>query len=181
ELAATYRDQIRAVDVVREAQRVVAITDRDQDVLGLYRQGDLVELSALYVRSGRVVEAASFSHARTEIPDDEVVATFLREHYDDGGPGSALIPDEVLLPCLPDGADGVADWLTERREAAAREKGDTTRKVTLHAPARGSKRELLDLAMENAKHAFEEKRRAAEDMEERLARIQAKLRLPALP
>ena len=181
ELAATYRDQIRAVDIVREAQRVVAVTDRDQDVLGLYRQGDLVELSALYVRSGRVVEAASFSHARTEIPDDEIVAAFLREHYNDGGPGSALIPDEVLLPCLPEGADGVAEWLTERREAAAREKGESTRKVTLHAPSRGAKRELLDLAMENAKHAFEEKRRAAEDMEERLARIQAKLRLPTLP
>jgi excinuclease ABC subunit C len=35
--------------------------------------------------------------------------------------------------------------------------------------------------MENAHHAFEEKRRAAEDMDERLARIQAKLRLPVLP
>src|SRR5260221_1207711 len=39
ELAAMYRDQIRAVDLVRQSQRVVAITDRDQDVLGLYRQG----------------------------------------------------------------------------------------------------------------------------------------------
>jgi excinuclease ABC subunit C len=181
ELAATYRDQIRAVDTVREAQRVVAVTDRDQDVLGLYRQGDLVELSVLYVRSGRVVEAASFSHARTEIPDDELVAAFLREHYAEGGAGSALIPDEVILPALPEGAEGVEEWLSDLREAAAREKGETARKVTLHAPARGVKRQLLDLAMENAKHQFEEKRRSAEDMDERLARIQAKLRLPSLP
>jgi excinuclease ABC subunit C len=181
ELAATYRDQIRAVDVVRQAQRVVAVTDRDQDVLGLYRQGDLVELSVLYVRSGRVVEAASFSHARTEIPEDELVAAFLREHYAEGGSGSALIPDEVLLPVLPEGAEGVEEWLSERRELAAREKGETARQVCLHAPARGWKRQLLELAMENAKHAFDEKRRAAEDMDERLARIQVKLRLPALP
>lgn len=181
ELAAIYRDQIRAVDLVQEAQRVVAVSDRDQDVLGLYRQGDLVELSVLYVRSGRVVEAASFSHARAEIPDDEVVAAFLREHYTGGGPGSALIPDEVLLPVLPEGADGVAEWLSDERAACARAKGETARQVTLHAPSRGAKKELLDLAMENAKHAFAEKQRAAEDMDERLARVQNKLRLPMLP
>jgi excinuclease ABC subunit C len=181
ELAATYRDQIRAVDSVREAQRVVSVSDRDEDVLGLYRQGDLVELSVLYVRSGRVVEAASFSHARTEVPDDEVVAAFFREHYGEGGPGSALIPDDVLVPVLPEGADGVAEWLTDSRAEAAKAKGETSRKVTLLAPARGPRRKLLELAMENAKHAFEEKQRAAEDMEERLARIQNKLRLPTPP
>ncbi len=181
ELAAIYRDQLRAVDVVREAQRVVSVSDRDQDVLGLYRQGDLVELSVIYVRSGRVVEAASFSHAHAEIPDDEVAAAFLREHYADGGPGSVLIPDEILLPVLPEGCDGAAEWLSERRTEAARAKGETSRKVSVLAPARGARRQLLDLAMENAKHAFEEKRRAAEDMDERLARIQNKLRLPELP
>jgi excinuclease ABC subunit C len=181
ELAAMYRDQIRAVDIVRQAQRVVVVSDRDQDVLGLYRQGDLVELSALYVRSGRVVEAASFSHTRTELPDDEVVAAFLREHYGEGGPGSAFIPDEVILPVLPEGAEGVEEWLSERREEVAKLKGERARKVTLHAPERAARKQLLDLAMENAKHAFEEKRRSAEDMDERLARIQAKLRLPTLP
>jgi excinuclease ABC subunit C len=181
ELAAVYRDQLRAVESVRESQRVVITSDRDQDVLGFYRQGDIVELAVLYLRSGRVVEAASFSHAHTELPDDEIVASFVREHYTEGGPGSAFIPDEVLLPVLPDGADGVAEWLTERRAEQAREKGESARKVTLLAPERGPKRKVLDLAMENAHHAFEEKRRAAEDMDERLARIQAKLRLPVLP
>jgi excinuclease ABC subunit C len=181
EIAATYRDQLRAVEIAREGQRVVSVSDRDQDVLGLYRQGDLVELSVLYVRSGRVVEAVSLSQGRVEVSDDEVVAAFLREHYGDGGPGSALIPDEILVPTLPEGADGVAEWLTERRSDIAAAKGETSRKVVLIAPARGAKRQLLDLAMENALHAFEEKQRAEEDMDERLARLQNKLRLPTLP
>jgi excinuclease ABC subunit C len=181
ELAAMYRDQLRAVEIAREGQRVVSVSDKDQDVLGLYRQGDLVELAVLYVRSGRVVEAASLSQGRVEVPDDEVVAAFLREHYGEGGPGSALIPDEILVPTLPDGADGVAEWLTERRAEVLAAKGETARKVAVTAPARGTKRQLLDLAMENARHAFEEKQRAEEDMDERLARLQAKLRLPTLP
>ncbi|HMJ15763.1 MAG TPA: excinuclease ABC subunit UvrC [Polyangiaceae bacterium] len=180
ELAAIYRDQLGAVHSVREQQRVVVVSDLDQDVVGLYREGDLVEISALYVRSGRVVEATSFSNPRVEVPDDEVVAAFLREHYGDSGPGDALIPDEILMPMLPEGADGVAEWLTEKRQIALKETKPRAR-CELIAPVRGSKRKLLDLAIENARHAFLEKRRAAEDIDERLARVQQKLRLPTLP
>lgn len=180
ELAATYRDQLRAVEIVRESQRVVSVSDSDQDVLGLYRQGDLVELAVMYVRSGRVIELASLSSAHTEVPDDEVVASFLREHYGEAGSGAALIPDEVIVPVLPEGADGVAEWLTERRNEAAGA-GRPLGKVVVLAPSRGQKRKLLELTLENARHAFEEKQRAAEDMDERLARVQAKLRLPELP
>ena len=181
ELAALYRDQLRAVGLVREAQRVVTVSDRDQDVLGLYREGDLVELALLSVRGGRVVEAASFSHKKVELPDDELVASFLRERYGVEGLSAGLIPDEVLLPVLPEGADGVAEWLSERRQALAREEGGRARKVELLAPERGAKHQLLGLAVDNARHAFEEKRRAAEDMDVRLAQLQEKLRLPLLP
>jgi excinuclease ABC subunit C len=180
ELAAIYRDQAGAVRSVREQQRVVAITDRDQDVLGFYREGDLVELSVLYVRAGRVVDATSFSNSRVEVPDDEVVAAFVREHYGEDGPGAANVPDEVIVPVLPEGADGVAEWLGDRRQAAAGP-GVRVRRTELFAPSRGTRKQLLDLALENARHAFDEKRRAAEDIDERLARVQERLRLPTLP
>ena len=51
ELAAIYRDQLRAVDAVREEQRVVYVKDVDQDVVGIYREGTLVEILILIVRS----------------------------------------------------------------------------------------------------------------------------------
>src|SRR5438477_551652 len=37
------------------------------------------------------------------------------------------------------------------------------------------------MATDNAKHAFDEKRRAADDIDERLLRVQERLRLPTLP
>ncbi len=181
ELAALYRDQLEAVRSVREAQRVVAVSERDQDVLGIFREGDLVEMAVLYVRRGRVVDAASFPGRGVEVPDDEVVAAFLREHYGERGPGARFIPDEVLVPVLPEGAAGVEEWLTERRHELAREQGDPGRRCELLAPVRGPRRQLLGLATENARHAFEEKQRAAEDTDERLARLQRRLRLPSLP
>ena len=181
ELAGTYRDQLAAVESVREAQRVVSVTDRDQDVVGLYRQGDIVEVVLMLVRSGRVVDSASFSSGRVDLPDDEVVAGFLREHYAEGGSGEAHIPDEVLVPVLPEGAEGVAEWLSERRALLAPKGARARRAVELLAPQRGPRRGLLDLAQQNAKHAFEEKRRAESDVEERLLRVQERLRLPTLP
>jgi excinuclease ABC subunit C len=180
ELAALYRDQVHAIESVRQQQRVVAVTDKDQDVVGLYREGDLIELAVLYVRSGRVIEAASFSQARVELPDREVIASYLRDSYGAEDGLGTLIPDEIIVPALPDGASGVAEWLSERR-ASAVGTGRKVRKTQLFCPERGVRRQLLELALENARHAFEEKRRAEQDTSERLGRLQAKLRLPSLP
>jgi len=178
EVAAVCRDQLAAVESIREGQRVVSVTDSDQDVLGIYREGDLVELSVMLVRAGRVIDVASFSNRRVEVPDDEVVAAFLRDHYGDGGSGEALIPEEIIVPVLPDGADGVAEWLAERRAVLVQGRH---KKCELLAPARGPRKALLDMALENARHAFEEKRRAETDIDERLLKVQERLRLPTLP
>jgi excinuclease ABC subunit C len=171
ELAARYRDQLAAVKSVREEQRVVSVTDLDQDVVGLYREADLVELGILLVRHGRVVDAFSVSSAKVEIGDDEVVAAFLRDYYGDGGAGVESIPDEILVGALPEGSDGVGEWLGERSGRATR----------VLRPARGPKKRLLELATENAHHAFKEKRRAAEDVDQRLRDLAERLRLPTVP
>jgi excinuclease ABC subunit C len=139
-----------------------------------------VELAVLYVRSGRVIEAATFSQPRVEVPDSEVIASYLRDHYGEEGLDQ-LIPDELILPELPEGAEGVAEWLSERRASLAAQVGRKPRKTQLFCPERGVRRQLLDLAQDNARHAFDEKRRAEQDVEERLGRLQARLRLPVVP
>ncbi len=181
EVAGIYRDQLKAVESIRQQQRVVSVTDKDQDVLGLFREADLAELGLMMVRAGRVVDVVSFSNKRVEVPDDELVASFLREHYGEGGAGEAHIPDEIVVPVLPEGAAGVAEWLSERRQELAAGSRRRAGRCQLLAPSRGNRRKLLELATENARHAFLEKQRAEEDMDQRLQRIQERLRLPTLP
>lgn len=171
ELAAIYRDQLRAVEAVREGQRVVAMKDVDQDVIGLYREGSLVEILVLEVRSGRVNDTASFSLRGVELPDDEVLAGFLNQYYAGQESLATLIPDEILVSLLPDGALGVAEWLGELRG----------KKVLLFVPQRGPKVDLLAMATENAAHAFREKQRSSDDIESRLEELRDRLRLPSLP
>jgi len=191
ELAAVYRDQLHAISKVREEQRVVTVERGARDVLGLYREGDLVELALLHVRDGKLAGVATFSVRGAEVPDEEVVAAFLSQHYSRHDRRDAVapkvrrpegarepeiaeasaVPEEILVGALPDAAEGIADWLGERAGKAVR----------LHHPQRGPKAALLALADENARHAFAEKRRASDDVSERLAQLQKRLRLPQLP
>jgi excinuclease ABC subunit C len=172
ELAAVYRDQLSAIDKVREEQRVVSVDDVDRDVLGIHREGDLVELALLHVRRGRLADVDTFSIKSAEVPDEEVVAAFIAQHYaPEGGEEAAPIPDEIIVPVLPDAASGTAEWLSER----------AAHKVVLLCPQRGPRADLLRLANENASHAFTEKRRASDDVQERLTQLKERLRLPTVP
>ena len=167
EQAAVYRDQIRAVEQVREEQRVESARDVDQDVLGLYREGAQIEVALLLVRGGRLVGVRTWELS-LPLPDEEVVASFVAEYYGRG----ARVPDEVLLPLPIEAMEGLASALGERREGRA---------PRVHHPQRGPLARLLAMANENAQHAFREKARAQKDVEERLAEVQRRLRLPALP
>ncbi len=170
EIAAIYRDQLAAVESAREAQRVVAVKDVDQDVVGLYREGSIAEVELIKVRSGRVADTISFSLRHVELPDEEVLSGFLAQYYDDEQLVD-VIPDEILLPVLPDLVEGVEEWLTERRG----------KRVSLIVPQRGPRVDLLAMARENAQHAFREKQRSADDIEARLEDLRERLRLPSLP
>lgn len=175
ELAAVYRDQLRAIDAVHEEQRVVTVDAADRDVLGLHREGDLAELAVLYVRAGRLQDVVTFHFKHTEVPDDELIAAFIAQHYGgadlEQGQVAALVPEELIVPVLPEGALGIEEWLAER----------AGHKVRIVHPKRGARVDLLTMAIDNARHAFTEKKRAAADIDERLAQLQARLRLPTLP
>jgi excinuclease ABC subunit C len=186
ELAAVYRDQLRAIEKVREEQRVVTIDDVDRDVLGFYREGELVEIALLFVRAGKLADVSTYSVKQAEIPDEEIVAAFLAQHYGgalgsspakgaeedaDEPPVVVLVPDEIILPREPEGVDGISEWLSER----------AGHKVALLFPKRGHRVDLLAMADDNARHSFAEKQRRADDVQERLRDLQERLRLAVLP
>jgi excinuclease ABC subunit C len=181
ELAAVYRDQLRAIEKVREEQRVVTVDDVDRDVLGFYREGELVEIALLFVRAGKLADVTTYSVKQAEIPDEEIVAAFLAQHYGgallspakaaDEAPAVVLVPDEIILPREPEGVDGISEWLSER----------AGHKVVLLFPKRGHRVDLLAMADDNARHSFVEKQRRADDVQDRLRDLQERLRLAVLP
>lgn len=167
EEAATYRDQLRSVERVRTQQRIATVKDVDQDVLGVHRAGDQAEVALLKVRGGHLNQVRTFELKGMTLPDDELVASFASAYYG----GGAQIPDELLLPVEVEASAGLEEWLSEKRGS----------KLKVLVPQRGPRVRLLEMAKENAEHAYREKARAREDLEERLGQLQRKLRLPELP
>lgn len=167
ERAARHRDQLRALDAVAEPQRVAAVRDVDQDAIGVYRRADQAEVAVLHVRDGRLVRVRTFSLKDVGLPEEELLASFVLDYYG----GGAEIPDEVLLPRAIEAIEGVSGLLSDERG----------KKAEVKVPQRGALVRIVEMAKENAEHAFEEKRRAREDVESRLTRVQEKLRLPRLP
>ena len=174
ELAAIYRDQLRAVDASREQQRVVqtgAALEVSQDVVGVHREGDLAEIVVLYVRSGRLSDTANFSFSEAEIGTEELIGAFLAQHYAPREEGGSEPPDEILLSIVPEAVEGVEELLSERRGT----------RLQILNPQRGPRAHLVQMATDNARHAFGQKRRATEDVESRLEQLRQRLRLPTLP
>src|SRR5262247_512411 len=147
--AARLRDQIHAIEKTQERQQVVEHWGANQDVFGLYREGGCVEVQVLFVRSGKLVSNRSYSFDDWEFPDEEIVEAVLTQFYQ---ATNHDVPDEILLPVAISDAEARAEYLGERRG----------KKVAILVPQRGDKLRLVEMARENARQSFAEKRDAAQ-------------------
>ena len=169
ETAARVRDQIKSLETSLQRQQVVGTSNVDQDVIGLYREGGQVEMVIMHVRGGQVVGTESFSEKGMELPDEELLNSFLNAYFD----AAPFVPDEVLLP------GRLADDDLEPLTADLRERKG--RKVAVLSPERGEKKKLVGLANRNAASNFVTRRDSRQDAETTLKRIKDKLRLSRLP
>lgn len=167
ERAAVYRDQLRAVERAQEEQRVAGVQKSDEDVIGFHRQGDQIEVAVLSMRGGRLFGVRTLPLRRVAVPNDEMLGAFLRQHYAD----RPSMPDQILVPLAIEMSEALEELLSEGQR----------RRVHIVQPKRGAKAKLLDLARENAEHAYREKERAREDVEARLEGLKKQLRLTVLP
>ncbi|MBK8261601.1 MAG: excinuclease ABC subunit UvrC [Nannocystis sp.] len=169
EQAARLRDRLQALETSLVGQRVVGGGDADQDVIGTYREGGQVEFVVLHVRRGALVGTRSYSQRGMELPDAEVLHSFLAAYYAD----APWIPDEVILPaplCEDDMGPLVA-WLREM----------SGRKTALLVPERGDRHKLALLARRNAAANFVARRDRRQDSALALAQLQSRLALSRLP
>ena len=167
ERAAQLRDQLHAIERSLEKQRTVLGDLLDEDVLGFHREGAALEVHMLFFRSGRLTGGRSFNFVKQEFPTEELLESFLDQYYESG----AFIPKELLLPLPLADAEMREMWLSEK-------KGE---RVRVHVPERGEKVRLVEMAMENARHNFEERAKTQKGKLEALERLQSRLRLPRLP
>jgi excinuclease ABC subunit C len=167
EAAAKLRDQIQAVEKTLEKQRMVSHWGGDQDIFGLYREGGFIEVQVLLVRQGKLTGNQSYSLQDLEFPDDEVMGELMTQFYQ----GNRFIPDEILLPVTLEDREVREEYLGERKG----------KRVEILAPQRGDKRQLVDMAVENARQSFSERHDQEKAREKMLLELQRELRLKHYP
>jgi excinuclease ABC subunit C len=167
EAAARIRDQIQAVEKTLEKQRMVSHWGVDQDVFGLYREGGFIEVQVLFVRQGKLTGNQSYSLEDLEFPDEEIMGALLTQFYQ----GHRFIPDEILMPVSLDDGEVREEYLGERKG----------KKVSVLTPQRGDKRQLVEMAAENARQSFSERHDQEKAREMMLGGLQAQLRLKQYP
>ncbi|MDP2953399.1 MAG: excinuclease ABC subunit UvrC, partial [Chloroflexota bacterium] len=143
EKAAALRDQIQAVESIMERQRAVSTRREDADVIAFVRERDIACVQVFFVRSGKLIGREHFVLEGTQGEEPgRIIASFLQQYY-----GSASkVPPLVLLPEPPDDEAMLRGWLETRRGS----------RVRLQVPRRGARRELVEMAQENAHHVLEQ-------------------------
>jgi excinuclease ABC subunit C len=166
EEAARLRDQLRAIERSLERQKVAGELV-DQDVFGLYREGDRLLIYLLFVRQGRLTGGLPFAFSGQEFPDEELIESFVNLYYGNGN----LVPPQILLPLQPEGLGALEDLLSEMRGG----------KVRIGVPRRGDKLDLVKMANRNAEQSFSERKRDADEVQVILERLRDRLRLARVP
>ncbi len=161
EEAARIRDQLQALDRLRQRQAVALPERRDLDAVGIALGEGRGYGVVLLVREGRLLGKEGFPLVLPRESDPEgALEEFLDQYY----ARASSVPQEVLLPFpIPD--RGLAGCLSSRRGG----------RVEVKAPRRGKRRELVELAQRNAalllQRLPQEAPSSEEDALDELARI----------
>ena len=136
ERAAEYRDLIQAIGTLRTKQRVMAKDLQNRDVFGYYVDKSWMCVQVFFVRQGKLIERDVNLFPYYNDPDEDFL-TYVGQFYQEK---SHLIPNEILIPQDID-------------EEAVKAIVDT--KVL--KPQRGEKKQLVNLAIKNARVSLEQK------------------------
>ncbi len=144
EQAARYRDQLTSIGKIQEKQRMV--TQRgDLDVLGIAMEGNLACVQLLFIRGGRLLGRENY-FVNTEGDEAEIIMTeFIKQYYG----STTFIPKELLLPMESSEQQLFTEWFTDM-------KGQN---VDISVPQRGYKKDMINMAHENAQTFLNERRR----------------------
>jgi excinuclease ABC subunit C len=142
EEAAKYRDQIKALEVISEKQKVVSVADIDQDVIGSALGIEEACIQIFFVRSGKIIGSEHYLLTNIEnATREEIISSFLTQFYT----GTVYIPKEIYIETEIEDMEVFEKLLSEKRG----------NKVTLKIPVKGEKSMLIKMTKKNALEILE--------------------------
>ena len=146
EMAAIYRDRLKALTFIQGSQAVNAEGLGDADIYALAARKGGMCIQAFFIRGGQNWGHRSFFPVHTEeVSEAEVLENFLAQFYEEVPPAPLILCDRAPAEC-----ELLAQALTDK----------LGRRVRIEVPQRGDRMKLIRQAERNAAEALE--RRQAE-------------------
>ncbi len=167
ERAAVLRDRLKALAHVQSRQGINVRRVRDADVIALACEGGMACVQVFFYRDGRNYGNRAFFPAHVqESPPERVLAAFLAQFYAERQP-----PRLLLLSHRPEEVQLLAAALGAR----------SGHRVEIAVAARGERRQLVEIALANARQALARRMAERERQADLLAELARRFDLPAVP
>ncbi len=141
ELAMSFRDRLKMLEKIK-LKRITALNKFvDIDVLAVATNGVYSSASLLFTRGGRMQGGKNFALEDASESSEERIVSFISQYYSQG----VEIPDEII----------VSEEITDNRLIGEFFKVNFGKTVTVSHPERGVKRQLTDMAKQNAEDYLE--------------------------
>ena len=167
ERAGELRDRIRAIEGLRNRQRVIATSFTDTDAVG-FRRGAKSCFTVLHFVEGDLIGKDVEMLDEPIESDSEAVEGLVRQYYT--APGSS-VPKTILLPCEIDGAEDLEKLIGQISD----------KRVHMEVPRRGERLRLVESAQLNAQEEIERRTTAEQRRSKTLEWLQRALELETLP
>ena len=144
ERAAELRDRLAAVGKLMERQKAINVKGGNRDILAVASDSLDAMVEVLFVRGGLMIGAENYTlEGEGDQTPAHILGEFLLQYYEDG----RQIPEEVLCMELPEQAEDLSEFLSSRRGAG----------VVIHEPQRGTKHQMIEMAVKNARDALDKR------------------------
>ena len=136
EMAGKIRDQLLSIRQVTEKQKILTDTG-NMDAIGMATSPYGICMQVFFVRSGKILGRNQFlMTGDMEDNKENALSAFLKQYYND----AVFIPTEILLPLDIKETALLEKWLTEEKSV----------KTKIITPKRGVKKDIVEMANENA-------------------------------
>lgn len=134
ERAIEYKELLDYITITLEKQKVELDDSLDRDIISYYSENNYLSMQILFIRGGKLLDQKQDLFPMIDTLEEEIT-TYISKFYDK----HIIKPNEVIVPEIVD-----KDILSKAF------------KLKLITPIRGKKKQMLDLATENAKNYLNE-------------------------
>lgn len=138
EKAIEYRELLNSVKKIAQKQKITDSHGEDKDVLAAATSEEDAVVQVFFIRGGRLIGRDHF-YLRIQRGEKlaEILDSFIKQYY----AGTPFVPSELMLQVELEDKELLEEWLSMKRGG----------KVTIYAPKKGTKEQLVELAQNNAR------------------------------